>query len=323
MAERASRSRISCENYSIYDAETETPSAGPWDPVLPPWPHHIETDVDAEGRWTAALATHYVVSFFRRSPEATWETFGELPMPFNPGVGLTRTVLPLSAGMWAIQGGGEIDLVDASAVPAVAAVMRQAEVTPPNLVEYGGYDHLSKFPSAACPNILVGVGAFATPYEVSPRHLVLVDIGDHTGGTYAVRDFGPAGFNAINAAVVELDGQTVLVGSVGTIAETQVFKVFQMTDCGLPIAIAEAPAEFDFATAPLPGFGPDAFQPRSSGAKLAAYGNTAPGRVTFAHYDGYDLRRFHVQKSGADWQVWQETTRLHDTREDLSVPANP
>jgi hypothetical protein len=111
------------------------------------------------------------------------------------------------------------------------------------------------------------------------------------------------------------------LGSVGYENGATTFEAFELSSCGLPELVASIPAEFDFRTAPLPGLGPDAGQPRSTGAKLAAFHRTAGEECAFAHYDGYDVRIFHVTPNATAWDAKQVKVHVHDTRHDFAAPA--
>lgn len=311
-----------CGNYVVQKATGSESVAAAWDPAWTPQTvRYVETSQEATGEAVLVLAGTSA-SLFRRDLGGRWHALGELPVPSPAGVFLTRAVLPVVGTVWAIQGGGEIDLVDVASAPGPLAsvVMKQASVEPPNLVPYQGYDHLTGIPDELCPHTLIGVATFVG--KDAPRALVSIDMEHPGGGLYSTHEFGSSGFDAINVAAVALGDGSVVLGSVGTINGATMFKAFRMEGCGVPQQVAETPAQFEFKTAPLPAFGANTHQPRTNGAKLVGWDDAASSTVTFAHYDGYDLRLFYVQEQGNTWQAWQKTRTIHEARTDLSAPAH-
>lgn len=104
-------------------------------------------------------------------------------------------------------------------------------------------------------------------------------------------------------------------------AESYVFEAYDYVVCGSAYRMVREQVDFDLRPVPMPGFSEDSDRPFTNGVKLVALVDSAAGTALFVHYDGYDVRRFAVATSGASWTMSQKMNHVHETRGDLSVPA--
>jgi hypothetical protein len=115
-----------------------------------------------------------------------------------------------------------------------------------------------------------------------------------------------------------------LVGVLGETADGHVFALYRLSACVQLQELGRAPVEFDYRTAPTPSFPATPYVAKTAGVKFAV-DESMEGVVSFAHYDGYDVRIVRVRPSGDApsedaWDILEEKHAVHADRTDLSAP---
>jgi hypothetical protein len=232
---------------------------------------------------------------------------------------------------WLIQSTREIFVASTATQPSADAsssatwswaTLEQLPPILPNLVPFEAYDHFSLLSLAGCPLTALGIGLFLPNPARAPRKLDIIHFPDNimADGEYSVLEI-PSDANVVtSSAVVSVQHDSALIGVIGELGGANTFSFYQLSSCDQMDLLAEMSFNFDYRTAPTPGFGAGSHIPRTNGIKLLSSRDPVSGVVTFAHYDGYDIWLFKAEQIGDTWHLTQERQAIHAERTDLSVP---
>jgi hypothetical protein len=149
------------------------------------------------------------------------------------------------------------------------------------------------------------------------RNLQLYTLGDRQ---YTVSDFD-RGLDVTTYAAVSRPRHTdAVVGIIGARRpNSTLISIWRVVDCARFELLVESEAEFAWRT-PMQRIDDTGTQPvpKRGGVRIVGAIDEDESRLTFLHYDGYDLRIFSVVEQQDGWHVVESKQALYAERTDLS-----
>jgi hypothetical protein len=196
----------------------------------------------------------------------------------------------------------------------------QQQVAKPYLLPFDMFDSLAFVASPECPEGAVGIGAFVNARV--PRKLQLLELNVQQG-TFATTEVeSPDEWDDILSVAVFPRLSPANTNYLGVIARKQqqhVFQLAELSGCNTWSPLLEADIDFALRSPEAPAWrGHPARVPITNHVTLMPHVGESASSVTFAHYDGYDLRRFRADLLDT-WQLTPTKLSLHDERQDLAI----